>query len=144
MPNWCECRLELRGDRDVLRDWVAVNTVGSRLTFAGAVEVGSLADAMMCVDVWGTKWDAAKSEVTFDNSEGEIVAEFDTAWNPPLTWLEAMVAQWPGLSGSLWYGEGNMNFQGRWRISEGEAWEECVDDYWDDAGEELRPLAVVA
>lgn len=63
-----------------------------------------------CSDIWGTKWDIYKhhydeSDFGLDEKCEEIYLGFDTAWAPPLAWLEAIVSQFPNLYIQLYYEE---------------------------------------
>lgn len=53
-----------------------------------------------CIQNWGTKWDARRTEITepFTIDEGYIEIRFDTAWSPPLPIFEKMFAAFPKLS----------------------------------------------
>ncbi|MFM7088488.1 MAG: hypothetical protein ACKOW9_03075 [Candidatus Paceibacterota bacterium] len=42
---------------------------------------------------WGTKWDAARSEVIKDEA-GVLVYRFDTAWSPPFPVIKALSAKY--------------------------------------------------
>lgn len=51
---------------------------------------------------------------------------FETAWSPPLEWLEAVASQYPTLRFCLRYSEPGMGIQG---VAEGEAGR-VTDEYW--------------
>jgi len=70
-----------------------------------------------CWEYWGTKWDI------YSPREHDVYAEknpesryikyyFDTAWSPPLQWLEKVAADWPGLEFELYYYEPGVGFAG--------------------------------
>ena len=40
-----------------------------------------------CIEKWGTKWDAAEPYI-IESSEDVLIIRFETAWSPPLGWLE--------------------------------------------------------
>jgi hypothetical protein len=63
-----------------------------------------------CVVHWGTKWDVESRII----QEGEEILEygFDSAWAPPLEWLERVGPQFPKLSFRLWYAEGGAYYAG--------------------------------
>ena len=49
-----------------------------------------------CIDNWGTKWDACNSYVD-DEDECEVVIAFETAWSPPLEWMQKASEKYPLL-----------------------------------------------
>ncbi len=53
-----------------------------------------------CVQNWGTKWNACRTEMTepFTIDEGYIEICFDTAWSPPLPIFEKIFAIFPNLA----------------------------------------------
>nr|WP_243239868.1 hypothetical protein [Sulfobacillus harzensis] len=70
-----------------------------------------------CNAHWGTEWEP---DVQHDvpeihaQADGRASADylFDTAWSPPLAWLNAAAEQWPGLTFHLIYGEPGNNDYG--------------------------------
>ena len=63
------------------------------------------------VSNWGTKWDASESD--WDLDEGEFTVHFQTAWAPPIGWLENVAAQFPELTFKMPFQEEGMGFCGR-------------------------------
>jgi len=63
-----------------------------------------------CVENWGTKWDVEAELV--DESEIYLRYEFDSAWSPPIDWLEEVAKQFPKLHFKLKYEEEGMGFMG--------------------------------
>lgn len=59
---------------------------------------------------WGTKWDV-ESEVV-DEWDGYIMYRFDTAWSPPVKWLEKVAKDYPELTFRLKYEEEGVGFLG--------------------------------
>jgi hypothetical protein len=47
-----------------------------------------------------------------DEWEGCVIYEFDTAWSPPMEFLQAVAKQWVGLQFVLEYEEPGMAFKG--------------------------------
>jgi len=67
---------------------------------------------------WGTKWDV-DAELVNENiprskkyNEGFLVYVFDSAWSPPIEWLEKMCKQYKKLRFKLKYEEPLMGFMG--------------------------------
>lgn len=63
------------------------------------------------VSNWGTKWDACESE--WDLDDEELTIHFQTAWAPPIGWLENVSAQFPELVFKMTFQEEGMGFCGR-------------------------------
>lgn len=84
---------------------------------------------------WGTKWDVCQPEVM---SQGPRTFEvlFDTAWSPPLGWLEYVSKLFPQLTFSLAYAEGGCCVYGLEVCKGGESTGEgyCVEgSFWVEA-----------
>lgn len=65
---------------------------------------------------WGTKWDLS-NETHFeqeDLGEGQsrAVYYFDSAWSPPVEWLEVVAPRYPELSMKIEYREEGVGFEG--------------------------------
>ena len=74
---------------------------------------------------WGCKWEA-RSELE-DESEGELIYSFDTAWSPAEAVFHHMVRQFPALDFELRYSE-EQGWGGEVHGSGGTWW---VVDEWD-------------
>jgi len=62
------------------------------------------------VQNWGTKWDI---EATLDcDEEGYLEYYFDSAWSPPVEWLQKVAKDFPELSFRLHYDEPGVGFSG--------------------------------
>lgn len=98
---------------------------------------------------WGTKWNAIPrklatgdlysdgetlTDVTdfWDIQEMEAVLKFDTAWTPPIAWLEKAAEKHPNLYFILEYTHEADAFQG---VAEGKGLD-IEDDYWNLVDEE--------
>ena len=78
-----------------------------------------------CIANWGTKWDASDPDVC-DNGDG-LIYHFDTAWSPPIQWLEYVSKKFPTLEFKMKYEEEGMGFMGCARASEGSVHNSCCD-----------------
>lgn len=104
---------------------------------------------------YGTKWDIDYSEWGWDYDDESISVSFETAWSPPVGFVEKLVLQYTGItSAELHYDECGCNFAGRMiveRDSDGNVsvMDDCVsyeeglykyqDDYfWDRLYDEVR------
>lgn len=80
------------------------------------------------VNNWGTKWDVSESYIS-ENSEDELVINFDSAWSPPVAWLVAIAPKFPELKFSLSYEEPGCDFCGYIIIENGQVIETDEDIY---------------
>ena len=148
MPNWCSNSLDVSGPDRVLQAWI--NNVernrGSEIGLFGsfAPMPEDIADWYVAhINEWGTKWDVPISDghLFIDRYVDGVTLRFDTAWSPPLSWLESMCRDWPSLQFGLAFEEPGMNFMGYAIFKDGEytlAEDECVD--WDYSEDELKQL----
>jgi hypothetical protein len=60
---------------------------------------------------WGCIWGTTEATI-LDEWEGLVMYEFNTAWSPPLEFLEALAKKWPNLVFVLEYEEPGCAFQG--------------------------------
>ena len=130
MPNWCSNKLAVYGpDEDVKRfkeqatghsPWARQNEPEQHiLNFHSLVPIPPeiLAAGYDPVGydwelaTWGCKWGACHSQLTGE-WEGHLTYLFDTAWSPPLAFLEKIGPQWPTLIFLLDYEEMGMGFKG--------------------------------
>jgi len=66
---------------------------------------------------WGTAWDV--QAVMEDEDEKYLQYSFDSAWSPPVEWLEKVARDYPQLSFRLEYEEDGMDFMGVATAKEG-------------------------
>lgn len=78
-----------------------------------------------CINNWGTKWDI--DLIKIDSSETEIVAQFQTAWSPPITAMYKLVQKYPDLEIDLKYFEGGVGFVGRAYLTDTVFDDNCVN-----------------
>jgi len=87
---------------------------------------------------WGTKWDASEPSVYISDEDFKVDITFDTAWSPPIEWLQKVAPQFPKLQFTLLYYEGGMGFAGELEYEEGQEYRHSQygsDDegYWNIA-----------
>ena len=150
MPNWCWNHLEVTGDEKQLQEFVEKSLVKdehslieSRLehdnfSFQGThpmpkelEETTSPSDKpnwydWRC-DNWGTKWDACESYIN-QNDIDFFSVTFDTAWSPPVKWINYIMKDFPDLRFSLEYDEPGCAFGGHLQAQYKLIWE---DNIWD-------------
>jgi len=111
MPNICEFNLSITGKREDLETF---HSTHQPLSFETDVPLESTAtkDAS---NEWGTKWDLME-ETNGDLYETEhgLILDYcsETAWGPPLEWLEKMSIKYPTLIFTLGYCEPGMRIGG--------------------------------
>ena len=72
---------------------------------------------------WGTKWDP---DIALAELEGDdFCFRFDSAWAPPLLWMQAASVKFPELQFHIWYEELGMMFYGEADAQEGSISDEC-------------------
>jgi hypothetical protein len=59
---------------------------------------------------WGCKWGAMNPTI-LDEWPGCIIYEFDTAWSPPMEFLQKAAVQWPAIQIVLEYEEPGMAYK---------------------------------
>jgi hypothetical protein len=63
------------------------------------------------IDTFGTKWDFSAQPLDADETPGTLILNFETAWSPPLGWLE-IIAQEYRLDFKLYFDEPGADFAG--------------------------------
>jgi len=82
---------------------------------------------------WGTKWDACESCIN-NNDINFFSVSFETAWAPPIDWIDNIMEDFPDLCFELEYEEPGMCFGGLLQAQYETTWE---DAHWElDAASE--------
>jgi hypothetical protein len=76
---------------------------------------------------WGTKWDACEPEI-LHNDINFFSVSFETAWAPPIDWIDNIMENFPDLCFELEYEEPGMCFGGLLQAQYETTWE---DAHWD-------------
>lgn len=133
MPNWCENSLSLFGEYEILMNFFKENkTDNSELSFEKLVPFpdGNY-DRDFAVSEWGTKWEPSNIYLIFTPEELESLNEetrnnfkieysFDTAWGPPINWLEKVSKKYKNIIFEIEYAEGGCDFAGIQIYKQGE------------------------
>ena len=137
MPNWCWNHLEVSGDEKQLQEFVEKSLVspeeneihdGTGFSFEGTLPRGDRKDWYdWSVNNWGTKWDAYEPEI-LNNDINFFSVSFETAWSPPIAWIDNIMQDFPDLCFTLEYEEPGMCFGGRLSAQYEEIWD---DLHWD-------------
>lgn len=75
---------------------------------------------------WGCKWGACEPGLV-DEWDGGLIYGFDTAWSPPLPFVEHLSKTWPNLAFILDYEEPGMCFKGLARATNGTLEDHCIE-----------------
>tara|TARA_R100001460_G_scaffold5911_3_gene15902 strand:+ start:553 stop:1134 length:582 start_codon:yes stop_codon:yes gene_type:complete len=126
MPNWCWNNLEVMCAEEhisELQDFVEKSTKATKeeFSFEGThpmpeeIRETTTADKPCwydwSCDNWGTKWDACESHVNESEPQYFSVG-FETAWSPPIAWIQNIMDKYPNLEFSLEYDEPGMAYGG--------------------------------
>jgi hypothetical protein len=115
MPNWCSNTLIVSGTSELLKEFEINNTSlknnNDCLSFSRVISQPPDVDwyKWNCEN-WGTKWDVSHSRLVKHASYYKY--DFDTAWSPPIQWLEKCAKKYPWLKFELLYCELDMLLYG--------------------------------
>ena len=155
MPNWCWNNLSVSGDEIQLREFVEKSTInieendefsfngtypmpktlritaGTHLSFIEKIKryiniklYGHDNWYNWSIANWGTKWDACEPHI--DNNDINFFSvSFDTAWSPPIDWIDNIMEDFPDLCFELEYDEPGMCFGGLLQAQYEVIWEDA-------------------
>lgn len=129
MPNWCSNSIEINGDKDTIAclkyalDAIPENK-GKREIGVFKALIGipsSMSEEQYDADwyetncsYYGTKWDIDYDEWGFDFDDEYIHFSCETAWSPPIHFLQNLMSMYKGLTEcSIEYEEPGVDFAGR-------------------------------
>ena len=119
MPNWCKNTLRVRSkNAEAMSRFLEVSsTVDNKFMLNKAYPKPKKTDSIEGVSLtkwceinWGTKWDVEGEIKITSNTEVEIA--FESAWNPPVEWLEHIATQFLDCKFFLQYREEGCGFEG--------------------------------
>ena len=130
MPNWCHNKLTIAGPEADVRSfkekaagrcpWMKPEeTEEEVLNFHSLIPVP---DEVLKASYeaagydweranWGCKW-GAENPMLLDGGGTCLIYEFDTAWSPPMEFLQSVSKQWSNLTLILEYEEPGIGFKG--------------------------------
>lgn len=76
---------------------------------------------------WGTKWDIEAELVDDEAENGYLTYSFNSAWSPPVEWLEHVSREYPTIRFLLKYEEDGAGFMGRAKAIGGVVEDGCLD-----------------
>jgi len=138
MPNYCNNTLELSGNNHDLNDFWNKNKVFSQdeenssfLSFDNSISLPLHQKENWYnwhIANWGTKWDACQCSISEDISIEENLPKkcktffyyFDTAWTPPVEWVNKVSTIFPNIQFTITYEETGCDFWGKETYVNGE------------------------
>jgi len=112
MPNYCDNTLTLIVSSAPSLQTFYKENYGNEyqaLTFQHAAPV---LDSQENDSVWGTKWDAIQVEFV-EESETTYIYHFQTAWSPPVGWLQIVASKYPEIRFEIEFSEPGCDFWGK-------------------------------
>lgn len=159
MPNWCECDLEIRGERNKLKEFVEFAKTEDRVLdhhkfipypkrFADLDKKSKeyekktgkhMKDGFnsggyeWCCKNWGTKWGICNAELR-GVEDDRVEYGFESAWSPPIPVVLKMSVMFPELEFELRYFECGAAFNGLYQCKAGEVLTDEEGKYFGDRG----------
>lgn len=89
---------------------------------------------------WGTKWDTdAASQQIVEHTDENFWVDFDSAWAPPIEWVNHVSKKYPTLTFEITFMEEGIGFCGKYLCIAGEGTLEQGDiRYFDENGKEVK------
>jgi hypothetical protein len=126
MPNWCNNNITISGDEGTIRTLTAVlknlktddneqsnNVFQSLIGLPQHMSDGDYKEKWYDTNIewFGTKWDISYSEDMFTFTKDEISFFCETAWSPPIPFLQHLCEMYK-VNANLFYSEGGVGFSG--------------------------------
>jgi hypothetical protein len=128
MPNWCSNFLTVETtDGSSIESFYKANG-GDNFSFLHSVPVPA---GERGTDQWGTKWDVNDCEADMDETCCNY--SFDTAWSPPIQWMETTSKLYPGLIFRLEAEEPGFDFRVKVHIQNGVKLLDHEENYYREA-----------
>jgi hypothetical protein len=142
MPNWCQNYIKISGEESTIRTLTAVikslktsDEEESNDVFKALIGLpphmtdGDYKEKWYDTNIewFGTKWDISYEEHSFTFDKDEITLSCETAWSPPIPFLQNLCEMYK-VNAYLFYSEGGVGFAGETTFN----WEDGVLDVYDD------------
>ena len=142
MPNWCNNNITISGDEGTIRTLTAVlkslktdDEEQSSDVFKALIGLpqhmsdGDYKEKWYDTNIgwFGTKWDISYDEHAFTFTKDEISFFCETAWSPPIPFLQHLCEMYK-VNANLFYSEGGVGFSGETTFT----WNEGELDVYDD------------
>lgn len=128
MPNWCNNYIKINGDEGTIRTLTAVlkslkssdnegdrsdNVFQSLIGIPQHMSEGDYKEKWYDTNIewFGTKWDISYSEDLFTFDKEQITLSCETAWSPPIPFLQNLCEMYK-VNAYLFYSEGGVGFAG--------------------------------
>ena len=126
MPNWCNNNITISGDEGTIRTLTAVlkslktddeeqssDVFKSLIGLPQHMSDGDYKEKWYDTNIewFGTKWDISYEESAFTFTKDEISFFCETAWSPPIPFLQHLCEMYK-VNANLFYSEGGVGFSG--------------------------------
>jgi hypothetical protein len=126
MPNWCNNNITISGDEGTIRTLTAVlknlktdddeqsnNVFKALIGLPQHMSDGDYKEKWYDTNIewFGTKWDISYEEDMFTFTKNEISFFCETAWSPPIPFLQNLCEMYK-VNANLFYSEGGVGFSG--------------------------------
>ena len=121
MPNWCNNNIRIYGDEGTIRTLTAVlkGLKQEDKVFESLIGLPTHLTTSQYDENWydtnvnwyGTKWDISYDQHTFDYTKDDISFSCETAWSPPIPFMENLCKMYK-VNGYIYYSEGGIGFTG--------------------------------
>ena len=150
MPNWCNNNITISGDEGTIRTLTAVlkslktdDEEQSSDVFKALIGLpqhmsdGDYKEKWYDTNIewFGTKWDISYEEGAFTFTKDEISFFCETAWSPPIPFLQNLCEMYK-VNANLFYSEGGVGFSGETTFT----WNDGELDVYDDECEYLEGI----
>ena len=127
MPNWCNNNIRIFGDEGTIRTLTAVlkslktddeeqssDVFKSLIGLPQHMSDGDYKEKWYDTNIewFGTKWDISYEESSFTFTKDEISFFCETAWSPPIPFLQHLCEMYK-VNAYLFYSEGGVGFAGQ-------------------------------
>jgi hypothetical protein len=139
MPNWCSNYIRINGDArtiSIIKSACERCAEKDEKIFRNLIDIPTHMTNEQYEKDWydtnvnwfGTKWDVNYTSCGFEYSDNEIIMSPETAWSPPIQFLENLVKQYKGIEAYIFYSEPGIGFSGETKIYRDEDGHTIVDD----------------
>ena len=151
MPNWCNNNIKIYGDEGTIRTLTAVlkslksadesednnNVFRALIGIPQHMSEGDYKEKWYDTNIewFGTKWDISYSEDLFTFSKDDINFSCETAWSPPIPFLQNLCEMYK-VNATLFYSEGGVGFAGQTEFN----WVQGELEVFDEECEYLEGL----
>ena len=126
MPNWCNNNITISGDEGAIRTLTSVlkslktsdeeqssNVFRALIGIPSHMSEGDYKEKWYDTNIewFGTKWDISYDEHAFIFTKDEITFSCETAWSPPIPFLQNLCEMYK-VNAYLFYSEGGVGFAG--------------------------------